>query len=115
MELQDFISGTLVQIINGVANAQAQTSTSGAVVSPKVHAGPEVASPLGYLWCDSQQFAQIVQFDVALTTTKGKAKKGGIGILAGAITVGGSGQSSAETSTVNRIKFSVPLILPSKA
>jgi hypothetical protein len=56
--------------------------------------------------------AQIVEFDVALTAMEGTGTKGGIGVVAGMFALGSTGQSKEESSSVSRVKFSVPLSLP---
>jgi hypothetical protein len=111
MELRDFVSETLVQIAEGVSSAQERSKELGAYVNPQLTGSTTDAVQHGFL---KSQFgaAQIVGFDVALTVTEGKGTKGGIGIIAGAITLGSSGQSTSENSSVSRVKFSVPLILP---
>jgi len=111
MDLKDFVSETLIQIANGVKQAQEQTEQIGARVNPKLTGAANNAAQHGFLPAE-QAPAQIVQFDVALTVKEGSGIKGGIGIFAGAVSLGSSGQSSAENSSVSRVKFCVPLSLP---
>lgn len=111
MDLQEFIAQTLVQIVSGVKEAQAQSSALGAQVSPHLTGALSELGKQGFLWA-SGQAAQVVQFDVALTVTEGTGTKGGIGVFAGAVNLGSSGQSKSESSSVSRVKFAVPLILP---
>lgn len=111
MDLGEFVSQTLIQIVDGVKNAQDKVAESGATVNPHLTTSQEQAGRQGFLWTGGA-YAQIVQFDVALTVTEGKGTKGGIGVFAGAINLGSSGQSQNENSSVSRVKFSVPLALP---
>lgn len=111
MELQEFVAKTLVQIIAGVKDAQAEAKKHGAEVSPHLTGGASELGKHGFIWA-SGSAAQIVQFDVALTITEGTDTKGGIGVFSGAINLGSSGQSKNENMSVSRIKFSVPLSLP---
>lgn len=113
MELREFVTETLVQIAEGVAAAQERSLSIGAHINPKLTGNASFGSQHGFL-SSSAGAAQIVGFDVALTVTQGKGTKGGIGIVAGAINLGSAGQSSLENSTVSRVKFSVPLVLPIK-
>ncbi len=113
MELRDFVKETLVQIAEGVSEAQERADSLGAHVNPRLTRSSNYASQQGFLNSESGA-AQVVGFDVALTVTEGTGTKGGIGIFAGAVSLGSSGQSSAENSSVSRVKFSVPLALPSK-
>jgi hypothetical protein len=113
MELKEFISEALTQIVQGVQEAQAGVKDSGAEINPRVMGGIEyVAKHGGGLETQNGNYAQIVEFDVAVTATEGKGTKGGIGIVAGAINLGSSGQSNTENSSVSKLKFKVPVALP---
>lgn len=111
MELREFVAQTLTQVIDGVRDAQSQVDAPGAVINPHVNTSHEQLGKQGFLW-SSEGPVQIVQFDVALTVVEGTGTKGGIGVFAGAISLGTSGESKNENSSVSRIKFSVPLRLP---
>jgi len=111
MDLREFVSETLTQIVEGVKNAQNKAKESGATVNPRLMISVELAAKQGFLSTEHGH-AQFVQFDVALTVTEGTGTKGGIGVFAGAINLGSSGQSHDESSSVSRVKFCVPLSLP---
>jgi hypothetical protein len=118
MELRDFVSETILQIVNGVMDAQSRVDSPGVIISPKISTNLNYASDHGYLWAGSADkggYAQILKFDVALTVSEGTDKKAGIGVFAAAVSIGGSGSSSATQSSVSRIQFSVPLVLPQNA
>lgn len=112
MDLQEFVEQALTQIVAGVAAAQKSTALYRAKVAPELSTTGKDAAAQGFLHCADYGLAQIVQFDVALTVVETAAKKGGIGIYAGPISIGGSGQSDSEKSSVSRVRFSVPLALP---
>jgi hypothetical protein len=114
MNLQDFVSETIMQIVSGVKAAQAVSAEHGSKVNPKLMSNYDYASQHGFLWCDSE-YAQIVQFDVALTATKESGAKGGIGLFVGAVSIGATKGSNSENTSVSRVKFSVPLVLPPQA
>ncbi len=86
MDQKDFVSQSLTQIVEGVREAR----------------------QLAGKWV-----AQVVHFDVALTVTSGIGTKGGIGIAAGIVGLGSTGESKAENTAVSRVKFAVPIVLPS--
>ncbi len=111
MDLQEFISQTLIQIVNGVTDAQNIESEKGAKISPSLSGSAEYAAEHGFLKSDAGP-AQIVQFDVAITAKEGTGTKGGIGVVAGIVSLGSTGQSNTENSSVSRVKFSVPVTLP---
>lgn len=111
MELREFVAETLTQIVEGVKSAQARARDHGARVSPHLTTSAELAVKHGILIANGSA-AQLVQFDVALTVKEGTTTKGGIGVTVGVLALGSAGQSQAENSSVSRVKFSVPLVLP---
>jgi hypothetical protein len=111
MDLKEFVTQTLCQIAEGTKAAQDVVHASGGAVNPHLNTGTEILSKAGFLW-SSDGIATNVQFDVALTVTEGTGTKGGIGIFAGAVNLGSSGQSRAENTSISHVKFSVPLRLP---
>ena len=112
MDLREFINQTLTQIAEGVSEAQRRCKELGAEVNPHLNTSHEQAGKQGFLNA-SGVFSPVVQFDVALTVSEGSGTKGGIGVFAGAVTLGSSGQSQSEKSSVSRVKFAVPMSLPS--
>ena len=111
MDLKEFVSETIVQIVSGVVDAQQKTTELGAKVSPKLTGGANYGVQHGFLAAEGGA-TQVVQFDVALTAKEGTGTKGGIGIVAGIVSLGSSGQSNEENASVSRVKFSVPVTLP---
>lgn len=112
MELQEFVSETLVQIIKGVADAQRKAEKLGAHVNPIGLQSPGKA-PVGQRY-DSTTWAvtENVEFDVAVSAADNTETKGGIGVFVGPLTLGSQGETGSKYSTVSRIKFSVPIMLP---
>jgi len=114
MDLKTFIAETISQIIDGVKEAQSRAKDAGGYVNPSL-AGPVAPELMKHkMFFAAGGVAQFVEFDVAITTTEGTGTKGGIGIVVGAITLGSSGQSRAENSASTRVKFCVPISLPSE-
>lgn len=111
MDLREFVAEALAQIVEGVKDAQSRAKEHGARVNPALSTSAELAAKHGILIA-SGDAAQLVQFDVALTAKEGTGTKGGIGVVMGAFTLGSTGQSQAENSSVSRVKFTVPLVLP---
>lgn len=113
MELKEFITIALTQIVEGVHEAQEKAKACGAEINPTVMGGIDyVAQHGGGLQTRTGNYAQVVKFDIAVTATEGKGTKGGIGIVTGALNLGSAGQSNSENTTSSRISFSVPLALP---
>lgn len=115
MELQEFVSQTLVEISQGVSQAQKRLSDSGAMISPQVvQSKAESTASVGYI-NTNYGMAQVVTFDVAVTVGDRSSAGGGIGVFSGAINLGGKGETSQENSPLSRVQFSVPVILPGGA
>jgi hypothetical protein len=110
MELQEFVAESLTAIIEGVAAAIRDADAKKLIgkVNPAFASGSEPPN-----W---ESYVQKVEFDVAVTATErsGVSGKGAIKVYSFA-ELGGDRSSSAENSTVSRIKFTIPLSLPAHA
>ncbi len=102
MDLETFIAETLRQIVKGVKTAQEHEDCKGGQINP-------------YLDRERSISIKQIEFDVALTVTEGTEKqgKGNLGI-ASVFGVGGQASSTSANSSVSRIKFEVPVVLPTK-
>jgi hypothetical protein len=58
--------------------------------------------------------ATMVEFDVAVTAQDAAGSKATVGVVAGILGAGTQGTLSSEKTTVSRIKFVVPVVLPFK-
>lgn len=110
MELKDFVAESIKQIIDGVNDASGHAKANGAVVNPQ-RWGWNSNVQVKY---DQKTGAAIetIEFDVAVTASEGAATKGGIGVFMGAVNLGSQGESENSNSSVSRLKFSVPIVLP---
>lgn len=54
-----------------------------------------------------------VEFDVGLTSIRKSGTSEGIGVFLGSISLGKKNDDGSEHTAVTRIKFSLPLVLPS--
>jgi len=112
MELQEFISQTLLQIVNAVEDTQEELSSrSLSRVIPLMHSYSEKldAKIIG-IAANEESPVILVDFDIAVVASKGSGKKGGISILSAAIGV----QAEAKSSNTNesRVKFAIPITFP---
>lgn len=110
MELSDFVSGTIKQIISGIKNTQNCEETKGATIVPKTYYAKPGESDL----MDEQTHEPVffLEFDIAVTASEGTQTKGGISVFSGAINLGSHGQSEKDNTTLSHIKFEVPIIFP---
>ena len=98
MKLQDFISETLRAVVSGVRDAQESAEELGAKINP---------------YHGSSSAIQQIEFDVEVATQDGTTTKSGLGVFVGPIGAGTQAGSAETTRTVGRIRFSVPVALPS--
>ena len=121
MDLKDFVSETLLQIIQGVTEAQKTAMQHGAYINAPDSGASSLPTAVKkrdaeYLKIGTNDFffreVQVIEFDVAVTATSGTETKGGIGVAAGIIGLGSSGKSDSSSETVNRIKFKIPVVFP---
>jgi hypothetical protein len=108
------VSETLKEIVAGVKEAQTYAEGVGATVNPAVnvqHTPPGRYDPqrTGGLAAIQQ-----VDFDVAVSSTDATQTQAGAGIFVAALGLGVKDKSDTTNSSVSRIKFSVPIVLPSQ-
>jgi hypothetical protein len=117
MELRDFVSQSLQQIIEGVAIAQKASAQHGGRVNPDnlSFAGAANSGQSIIHYDDRNNIAQSVEFDVAVTATESSVAGGKAGISIYAAQIGGKGERTTESSTVSRIRFKVLVMFPAGA
>jgi len=92
MNIKDFVSETLKEIASGVKEAQKDNC----VVVVRYASGT----------------IREVEFDIAVTAVEETGTSGKVGISVWSIGAGMSGKTESSSSVVSRIKFGVPLQLP---
>jgi hypothetical protein len=113
VNLQEFIAEALVQIVEGVRTAQARVGESGAKINPTaIYIGNEGPPQWDSDFSRDRHYGQIVEFDVAVAATDKENLKGGIGVVGVIVGMGYKAEKGKDSSTVSRIKFSVPVFLP---
>ncbi len=111
MNLQDFIRETLVQVVNGVKDAQSQLADMEAAINPVGLAG-QVSQLEGRRYSRTGQVSETVEFDIAVTVTEGESTKKGVGAFVSVVGIGAQKQTEAQSSSVSRVKFNVQVLLP---
>ena len=111
MELKTFVAETLKQLIDGIKTAQEYAKKEGAIVNPNER----------FMYSDNKEYAistttglraQVIDFDIAISAQESDQYKGGVGIFVGPVGIGTQGHAEFTDSSVNRIKFSLPVYLP---
>lgn len=113
MELKNFVSQTLVAIVEGVVEAQASTAKHGAFVNPGGLTRSGSAVSTDAIWDKStNNYARAVSFDVAIAVEEGTSTQAKIGVVSGFFNAGAGGASENKERAMSRIQFVVPLLLP---
>jgi hypothetical protein len=118
MDLRTFIAETLVQIADGINDANAKLTKVGAVANP-ANVEPSTqqdANIYGVIVPPKDnvlyRVVQAVNIDVAVVAADDRSTKGGIGIVVGAVALGTQGAAAVNNSSQSRVQFSVPMALP---
>lgn len=112
MELQEFVRSALMQVVNGVRDAQNSADDRGGINPYIWQHGRDAAAKQGILESNDGRWIHLVEFDVAITAVETEGKKGGIGVVAGAVGLGARRESGSENTSLSRIRFSVPVAFP---
>jgi len=111
MDIKEFVGSTLVQIIEGINEANEKLKNTGAVISSKdvlpIREGTTRNIATGNL-------VNLIDFDVAVIVNEKDIANGGAGINIAGIQIGGTLQNETVNQSVSRIKFSIPLTIPAK-
>jgi hypothetical protein len=116
MELQLFVTNTLLAIVRGVESAAEQLKESQSIVSPGemslITGVKGVAGVYGSKIRDVEKYVHLVKFDVAVTASEAAKTSGEFGIKIIPVKLGLEGTSDSQSGHESRIKFSVPILLP---
>ena len=104
MDLKDFVKETLVQITEGIKEAQDECKKSGGLVNPMLSV--RTCNDEKYHHADSDYPATMVNFKVGLTESNNKGDKTGIGVFLGKVSLGKEGSKEHETQSVTGVEFS---------
>lgn len=120
MDLETFVKETLLQIVRGIEGASAELKDTSAKINPE-NVQPLISSEhklYGYYDPDTKNKykkpVQTIEFDVAVYASQGTKTKGGIAVMVGALGLGSSGESRKDDGSHSRIKFGVPVLLPTQ-
>jgi len=103
MELRTFVKTALIDIINGLKDAQNECVD--AVIVPKQHTG------LAYVSAKISPL-QVIEFEVSVIAEESKGTEGKLGVVNSLINAGVAGKSEKGTTSASILKFSVPVFLP---
>jgi len=116
MELKDYISETINQIVLGITEAQQKTEGLDLIINPSITIGKDgdyfVPKPESSNQFNMQRRVQQIEMDICVTVTDTeKSSVGGkIGVSVFGVGADSSGQKG--TSNQNRVKFAIPICFP---
>ena len=110
MELRQFISDALTQLMDGVIDAQENVKEKGGLIAP----GRETIILFSGDNSGEQFYRerQVVEFDVVITVSESAEGKAGVGVFGGGISIGAQAKGETSNQTLSHLKFSVPIYLP---
>lgn len=110
MELRQFISDALTQLVDGVIDAQVNAKGKCALIAP----GQEtvILFPRDNSEPRFSRERQVVEFDVAITVFESAGGKVGVGVFGGGVSLGAQAKGETSNQTLSHLKFSVPIYLP---
>ena len=109
MKLSEFVEEVLSEIVAGIRAAQA--GANGAFIVPGGDGGHDYASH-PRLSTSARLKSTIVDFDIALTVEESSMGSGSGGVKVFGIGANLKGELSSKDTTVSRVQFAVPLLLP---
>ena len=115
MELKEFVSESLKQIIDGVIDPQTYAKSKGASIIPTGIKYPASNNNIPFIVGmrgSVNKPVQVMEFDVAVTVTQTGEAKAGLGIFSGVLGVGAQAILEDGNVIANRIKFAVPFLFP---
>ena len=115
MELKEYVCQTIVQICQGVKEAQKECAEMGAIVNPAafVYKDGDCYIPTKLNQAGVERRVQMIDIDAMLTDSSNDSSGVGVGLSVNFLGVKfGGDQTTGKTST-NHVHFSVPVALPS--
>ncbi|MCT4534966.1 hypothetical protein [Halodesulfovibrio sp.] len=113
MDLKTFVSSTLAEIAQGVAEAQVPIANCGGILNPINTAAPTSDNNIRVTNAEGDSLTvREVKFDVAVTASEETEKKTGGGVKVLTAKLDGDLTSTNSSRSISRITFSVNLALP---
>lgn len=107
MELKEFVSETLVQISDGIDDAQRRLRESGSEAKVNPYMTKDGTGKL--VTGGKRKNVEIVDFDVAILVNEGTETNARVGLsVASLLNLGAGGRSEQSSGTESRIRFSIP-------
>lgn len=112
MKLDQYVEETIKQIITGISEAQKFGKQNGTEVNPA--SGTFNHNNSTGLFClKTGTPIQQIEFDIVVSVSEGNSTTDSPELTVGSLTASGNSHSTETTNnSTNRIKFSIPVLLP---
>ena len=116
MDISEFIRETFRQVCDGVFQASIECSQSGVVINPTITVGEngEYFIPRKPSSVAMQRRVQKIDFDIAVEATETTEKGGQAGVAIHVVSGKGNYVKGQTNPTTSRIRFSIPVCLPTQ-
>ena len=115
MDLKEFVSETLVSIVDGIKDAQEKSSDLGSSVNPGGLMRHKSAVETNAIWDNrTNNYAQQVSFDIAITAEDTKKGGGKVKVLSGIFGGELGAEMGAKNALASRFTFAIPVLFPTK-
>ncbi len=111
MEIRDFISETLSEIVAGIKDAQPKVQEAGGAVNPKGCNYPNLEK-FTIQHKETSRVGDNVEIEIAVTAVKTENSGGKMGVSLQVFEASIGGGSQAQSGSVSRVKFKIPVIFP---
>ena len=110
MEIREFVRDVLIDIIEGIKEAQTRVGVGGYVAPDGI--GSHQFAPDSGVHHSSRIISTAVKFDMAVTAETSKEGGGGVKVRIAVVEADVGGKIDAKNIQVSRIQFSVPVLMP---
>ena len=111
MNLKEFVSESLSQIVSGVIDAQEILMETEAIIVPEMSRSINTAS-IGEAKNKPGQPVAEVEFDILVTVSEKKESGMSLSVALGTINGSGKGGRNTDYGENSRIKFKIPIVMP---
>ena len=114
MQLKDFITGTISQIVDSVFELQEQYKDKDVIINPDttlISEGEYTLPPNATECPKPNRIIQFLEMDIALSVTENNNVKSNVGV-ATIIKAGVASHIDNKNSNISNVKFNIPIGLP---
>jgi hypothetical protein len=111
VELKEFVTETLTQIVDGIEDAQKRLKEKNS--EARINTNMTETRDGHLVTGGRRRPVEFVEFDVAVLANESKEAKGGVGItVASLVNLDAGGKASRTAGSESRVKFKIPISYP---